>query len=359
MMTNVPSPASAPGFDSVPPQTAAQSPKRKSPWKWILASLGCFTLIIGICAICGYLTFVASSFDVSGPESLRFTSTTISGKGDSTVAIINISGVTEDFDTSGSILSEATSSADSISKMIDYAVDKENADAILIRLNTPGGTLTSAETICHKIKSVRQDGVYTMAWIETQGASGGYYIASCTDWIASRQEAITGSIGVIMQVIDITSFLESIGFRVRTITNTEAGLKSGDDIFTQGSDTDKIYTEILNQGYDQFIDAVADGRSGKAKSLSRSQIVALADGRVYTGAQAYENGLLDEIAYYSDAISSIKRYAGLPEDAKVVEIHKQAGFFDSLIYAVARKIIPIEVTIQHPGITLMAISNYN
>lgn len=350
-----------PAYSSTPvqPTTYIQQPqKRSGAWKWLLGGAGCVVFLILACGLCGYLMFSASSLGGTGIESLEFTAKTVSGTGEEVVAIIDISGMLEDFDGGESLLSGSISSADAVNKMIDYAVDEQKADAILFRLNTPGGTLTSAETICHKIKEVRGEGVYTMAWIETEGASGGYYIASCTDWIAARQESITGSIGVVIQIIDINAFLESIGFKVRTITNTEGTLKSGDDIFTPGSDTDKIYTEILNEGYDQFITAVAEGRLGKDKKLTKTDIIELADGRVYTGKQAYTNGLVDELAYQEDAIDSVIANADLSSDATVIEITRQVAWFDSFYTSTVGKLFPVEVTVQQPGMTVMAISTY-
>lgn len=311
------------------------------------------------CGLCAFITLYASrnigSNDISD---VTYTSRLLSGDGDETVAIININGVIQDFDGAESILSSSTASAESLLNMIDFAIEDQNATAILFRMNTPGGTLTGAETVCHKIKEIREQGVYTVSWIETESASGGYYIASCTDWIISRQEAITGSIGVVIQAIDTNAFLESIGFKVRVITNSEGTLKSGSDLYTEGSETEMIYREILDEGYNQFIDAVAEGRRGKASNLSRSQIGALADGRIYTGAQAEENGLIDELGYYTDAISCIIDRANLSDNAKIIQIEPQVSFYDSLAGATIHKLIPVDINVAQPGITLMAISTY-
>lgn len=330
--------------------------KRSHTWRWILGSVGCVTLILLSCGVCAYLMFSAQFFSSTSISDSTYSAKTISGTGDDTVAIIDIKGVVQDFSGAESILSASSASAESVLDMIDYAIEKQEANAILFRLNTPGGTLTASETICKKINDIRDQGIYTMAWVETEGASGGYYIASCTDWILSRQEAITGSIGVVIQVIDVNSFLESIGFRIRTISNTEGILKTGGDIFTEGSETERIYTDILDEGYNQFINAVAEGRKDKEMGLTRAQVIALADGRIYTGAQAESNGLIDGLAYFEDAISIIITKAELSNDAKIVQIQPQIGFFDSIAGVTLRKLIPITIDAKQPGITIMAVS---
>ena len=352
---------------TVPPSTPSTTPrftyqpekKKSNFWKWLLGGFGCVAVILISCGACAYiLYFSTQSWSATGIADTAYSAKTLWGSGEDIVAVIDINGVIQDFAGAESLLTTTSASAESILQMIDYAIEDQNADAILFRLNTPGGTLTGAETVCHKINEIRKEGVYTMSWIETEGASGGYYIASCTDWIVSRQEAITGSIGVVIQVIDINSFLESIGFKVRVISNTEGTLKSGDDIFIEGSETEQIYREVLDEGYNQFIDAVTTGREDKDKRLTRAQITALADGRIYTGLQAEENGLIDELGYYEDAIESVISKADLEQGAKVIQIEPQVSFLDSFAGITLRKLFPIEIDAQQPGITLMAISTY-
>lgn len=330
---------------------------KKSCWKWFFVTIGGCGFLLLMCGLCLYITGMSyGKFPLETPTT-SYTTEIIQGHGEDKVAVIDINGVIIDFPQGPSLFDINAISSEEVNRMIDFAVSNKKVKAILFRLNTPGGTLTAAETICKKIKEVREKDIYTLAWIHTQGTSGGYYIASCTDWIVARKDSITGSIGISIEAIDAYAFLEKLGFRVRTITNTKGIQKTGEDIFREGSETEKIYRAILDEGFNQFIDTIEEGRRGKEKSLTRDEILALSDGRIYSGKQAFENGLVDELGYEKDAINTIIDKADLSEDATIELIKPEVNFWNMLTSQAISKILKIEITDQFSGLKLMAIMN--
>lgn len=334
-----------------------QERRKNNVWKWLLGILGCCTLIVLSCSLCFYFSFKAQGISSFYETTTNYTAEAIQGSADDTIAVIDITGFISDFGGGIPLDGSSITSAEEIEKMIDYAVIDKEADAILFRINSPGGTLTGAETICQKIKEVKAKGIYTLAWIHTQGASGGYYIASCTDWIVSRQDSTTGSIGVVVEAMDVDAFLEKLGFKVRKIANTNSKYKTGEDIFVEGSEVDKQMKAILDENYEQFIGVIVEGRKGKAAKLTRSKILALSDGRIFSGKQAYQNGLIDEIGYQDDAVSSTISLAKLDSDATVIIIKQNKGFWGQLVTASLKKIMPPTIEVPTPGIVVLAIAD--
>jgi len=332
-------------------------PQKKSPWKRILITLGGCGFLIVLCSICIYLLTLSAGITELRTPTTKYTTEILEGKEKEKVAVIDIKGTIMDFAQPPSLFDMGITSAEEINKMIEFAINDENVKAILFRLNTPGGSLTAVETICAKIKEAQEKDIYTAAWIHTEGASGGYYVASCTNWIIARKDSITGSIGVAVEAIDAYSFLEKIGFRVKVITNTQGTKKAGQDLFTEGSETERIYKSILDEGYEQFIDRVEEGRKGKEKNLTRSEIIKLSDGRIYSGAQAYKNGLVDQLGDEKTAVKTIKEKAKLPESATVELIKRQSSFWDMLAMQSLTKLFRIEITDNISGIRLVAIAN--
>lgn len=184
--------------------------------------------------------------------------------------------------------------------------------ALILRVNSPGGGVYESAELTDKIMEVQTEKeipVYTV--MESMAASGGYYIAANSDKIYAQAETLTGSIGVIMQGFNVSGLLDKLGIEDRTI-------KSG-DLKDLGSMTREntseelaVMQDLVDNMYERFIDTVERGRD-----LSRDEIYTLADGRIYDGAQAVENGLVDQLGYFNDALIDLRESYSL-EDAQVI-----------------------------------------
>lgn len=194
----------------------------------------------------------------------------------------------------------------------------ETIKAIVLRVNSPGGGVYENAELADKIIEVKKERdipVYTV--MENMAASGGYYIAANSEKIYAQAETITGSIGVIMQGFNVSQLLDKLGIEDTTI-------KSGDfkDLgsMTRENSSEElaIMQSLVDNMYERFIDTVEVGRK-----LSRDEIYKLADGRIYDGSQAVENGLVDELGYFDDALIDLRKSYSL-EDSQLI-IFEESG----------------------------------
>jgi protease-4 len=151
-------------------------------------------------------------------------------------------------------------------------------------------------------------------------ASGGYYIACAADEIIACRSTVTGSIGVLMQTMEVTGTMQKIGVRADTIKSGPQKA-AGSPFETLTPDQREIFQAVVDDLYGQFITVVAAGRP----NLSPDQILKLADGRIYTATQALEYGLIDRIGTMTDAIHAAKTRAGI-RSAMVVSYTRPYGY---------------------------------
>lgn len=188
----------------------------------------------------------------------------------------------------------------------------ETIDAILLRINSPGGYLYESAQLTDKIFEVKEAldiPVYTI--MEKVAASGGYYVAMPSDKIYAHAETITGSIGVIQQRLNASELLDKLGIEDQTITSGD--LKDMGSTTRESTEKEEaVLKELTDRSFERFIDVVEKGRP-----LSREEIYTLADGRIYDGEQAVENGLVDDLGYLSDALLDLRETYSL-EDSQLV-----------------------------------------
>lgn len=242
---------------------------------------------------------------------------TLAGTPD-TIAVIRIEGPIAGGEGSSDILG-STVGADRIIEHIREAQNDDSIKAVVLRINSPGGSAAASQEIGNEVVKLRDSGKVVVTSMGDVAASGGYWIASLSDKIVANPATITGSIGVIMQLNNLEEFYRKLGLEVITI-------KSGPhkDMGSAARDLTEKEREILqamvNDIFDQFVNVVADGRK-----MDVERVRAIADGRVFTGRQAVEAGLVDELGDFYDAVDTAAELAGL-EDYDVREIGRLSPF---------------------------------
>ena len=178
--------------------------------------------------------------------------------------------------------------------------------AIVVRIDSPGGGVAPSQEIYNAIKRVRKEKNKTVvASMGTVAASGGYYIAVAADRILANPGTLTGSIGVIMQMANFHELLEKIG--VKSVVVKSGKFKDLGSPFRPMSEEDRqVLESVMNDTLNQFIEAVADGRS-----MDSAEVEQLADGRIFTGRQAKSVLLVDEIGDLHDAIKLAGELSGI------------------------------------------------
>jgi protease-4 len=247
-----------------------------------------------------------------------FEEKTIEGKGKNKILLIDISGIITSEKKSFFIGSNTEPDIVArIKEELDKAASDKKIKAIILKINSPGGTVTSSDIIYREIlKFKKKTNVFVAACLIDIATSGGYYISNAADEIIAHPTTVTGSIGVIAMKFNIKGLMDKLGV-------TEESIKSGDkkDLLSPfrgiTSEEQRIIQDIINSLHNQFLEVVKNGR----KDISIDDLKILADGRVFTAGQALDYKLIDKIGYLEDAIKSAKKNAGL-KDARVVIYHR-------------------------------------
>lgn len=230
-----------------------------------------------------------------------------------TVAVINVDGTIVDGRGGPQFLPFGTSTvgSDTIAPALREAAADDSVSAIVVRVNSPGGSVTASETLWREVKKARKRGKPVVASMGSVAASGGYYIAVAADAVVASPATITGSIGVLTGKLVIRDLLGRLGVGSDTVrTNANADAWAIDTPFTpeqrahREAEADLLYAD--------FVERVAEGRN-----LTKDAVDRVARGRVWTGADALERGLVDELGGFRTALRRAKILAGLDEDADV------------------------------------------
>ncbi|MCS7184907.1 MAG: signal peptide peptidase SppA [bacterium] len=201
--------------------------------------------------------------------------------------------------------------ADKWAKSIRRFANDSTVRAIVLRINSPGGSVGSVQEIVEAIKYAKSKGKKVVASLADVAASGGYYIAVYSDKIVALPGTITGSIGVVLTAPNIEGLMKKIGVSVRII---KAGnMKDIGSIFREMTKEEiKHLEELVNEAYNQFLEAVKNQRK-----LTESEIADTCDGRIFTGTLAKNKKLVDIIGGFEDAINIAREISNAP-DAEVI-----------------------------------------
>jgi len=210
-----------------------------------------------------------------------------------------------------------------IKDQLDRAVRDKHVKAIILRIDSPGGEVVASDAIYRALADVRDDTnrvIKVISYIETVGASGAYYAAMGTDYVVANELSITGSIGVIMQTFNFRHLMDKVGIEAYTFKS--GNLKDILNPTREPTEDEKALVQnLIMEVYEKFVGIVSDERDIDLDKLKNG----LADGRIYSGKQAKEANLIDEVGYFEDAIDAAKDLAKIKE-AKVVQYTKPFSF---------------------------------
>ncbi len=257
------------------------------------------------------------------------------------VAVVRIDGVITE-GVAPSFWSQGSGAARSLAEL-GAIRGRRNVRAVVIRLNSPGGSAAASQEIAREVEEVRASGRKVVASMGDMSASGAYWVACSADRIVADPATVTGSIGVITRVPQLTSLYRRMGIE-------EEVFKSGKykDMGSPGraltGDERSIFVAMVEDVYGQFVNQVAGSRH-----LSADRVRELADGRVYTGRQAVGAGLVDVLGNLDDAVRLAGSLAGVKGEPRVVEV-RLGGWWPLAAALVAR---PGEAPWREPGGVVM------
>jgi protease IV len=203
-------------------------------------------------------------------------------------------------------------------------LDNSAVRAIVVRINSPGGVVGPTQEVYEALRRLRKAGKPVVASLGAVAASGGYYIAAAADRIYANPGTLTGSIGVIMQLANVEGLFKKIGVDY-VVVKAGAHKDIGNPSRPMTPEERRILQALLDDVHAQFIDAVADGRH-----LERRAVVAFADGRIFSGAQAKRLQMVDALGGLEDAVEGAAALAGLPPHPRVIQPRRRFSLFDLL-----------------------------
>jgi protease IV len=226
--------------------------------------------------------------------------------------------------------------------VLDELADDDSVKALILRIDSPGGTFVGGESLAIALQRVAQKKpVVTI--MDDVAASAGYMIATATDHIIARRGTITGSIGVIFPTTSVVDFFEKLGVTFDAIKSDP--LKANPSPFEETLPAARAWTQtVVDQMKGVFVEMVAAGRP----NLTPAEVARLADGRIYTGDQALANGLIDEIGGEREARAWLAANRDVPADLAVVEvtIDEEEWWLAALLGSGGKSLLPEALTLD-------------
>ena len=196
--------------------------------------------------------------------------------------------------------------------MLDAIAEDDDVKALVVRINSPGGSVAGSEALYERIREVAAKKPVTSV-MATLAASGGYLTAMATDHIVARQTTITGSIGVLYRSPHFAGLFETVGIGVNEVKSDP--VKAGASIYTAMSEeTRAVYQRLIDDSYEWFLDIVVERRG-----MERPRAMGLADGSVYMGRRALANGLIDALGNEKTALEWLESERDIPKGLPVVD----------------------------------------
>lgn len=284
------------------PVYVAAAPKKKSGWRvfWgiflglsVLANIVFFVMIIGLMAVIvtGQADMITEKVLVRGPRTNK-------------IAVIRVHGLID------------SAMAQDVIEQIEYARNDSHVKAIILNVDSPGGTISGSDQIHNAVLRYRNEYKKpVVGFMQNLAASGGYYISVATDEIVAEPTTITGSVGVIMGYLVLQDLLEG-KLGIEPVIIKSGARKDWPSSFHKPSEEELQYFQekIIGPAFERFKKIVADGR----EALSIEDVTRLADGSIFSAQEALEEKMIDELGYFDDVVAKAMELAHL-DKAQVVE----------------------------------------
>ncbi len=270
--------------------------------KWFLGIIGALAFVT--LAFVGIIVWGISSAVSSADGG---TETIVTGSG-SKIAVVELKGV-------------IVGSDDVVRQLKKYS-ENSAIRAIVLRIDSPGGGVVPSQEIYEQVRLVRESGKPVVVSMGSLAASGGYYVACGGSRLVANRGTLTGSIGVISEFLTYGDALRKLGVDMRTIKSGR--LKdSGNPMRKMTDEEVRYFQSLMDDVHRQFIDVVEEERG-----IDHAQLLQLADGRVFTGEEAADLGLVDTIGTYEDAIAIAAGMAGISGEPSIVKERKRSSWYD-------------------------------
>lgn len=221
------------------------------------------------------------------------------------IAVVNVEGTIIDGESD-----EENAGGDTIARILRKVYDDNSVKAVVLRVNSPGGSAFASEIIRQETENLQKIGKPVIVSMGAMAASGGYWISSTADYIIADENTITGSIGIFAMFPTFENSIKKIGVSSDGVSTTELANTSA--FSPLAKPVQDIYQTEIEHGYDRFLEIVSKGRQ-----LSKTQVDKLAQGQVWLGSDAFQNGLVDEIGSFNEAVNKAEQLVNQRQDTAV------------------------------------------
>ncbi|HHF7125449.1 TPA: signal peptide peptidase SppA [Haemophilus influenzae] len=221
------------------------------------------------------------------------------------IVVVNVEGAIIDGESD-----DENSGGDTIARILRKAYDDNSVKAVVLRVNSPGGSAFASEIIRQETENLQKIGKPVIVSMGAMAASGGYWISSTADYIIADENTITGSIGIFAMFPTFENSIKKIGVSSDGVSTTELANTSA--FSPLAKPVQDIYQTEIEHGYDRFLEIVSKGRQ-----LSKTQVDKLAQGQVWLGSDAFQNGLVDEIGSFNEAVNKAEQLVNQRQDTAV------------------------------------------
>ncbi|MBI3786488.1 MAG: signal peptide peptidase SppA [Deltaproteobacteria bacterium] len=252
----------------------------------------------------------------------------VGGKGDAKILLLDISNVITDQEEQGPFgVSVRPGMTSRVREELEKAADDDRVKGVLLRINSPGGTVTASDIIYHELMRFKEEHrLPVVAHMMDMGTSGAYYIALAADQIVASPTTVTGSVGVIMAGVNFSGLMEKLGVKNQTF---KAGKHKdiASPLRPLTAADEQLMQSVLDDMHQRFLGLVRERRS----AMNADALQTISDGRIVTAAQALQAGLVDQIGYADDAIRLLKQRAGIG-DARII-LYRRPNEYAENIYS--------------------------
>lgn len=325
------------------PHEGASNGTLRAPWPWL------FRLLAGLLVCMGASGCV--SFELLGGMPKPLEERLISGERGPKILLLKIDGVISLREPERDVIGPpADSTVSRVREVLDRARRDPEIAAVVLRIDSPGGTATASDVVYEEISRFkREQEVPVVAHLLGLATSGGYYVAMAADTVVAHPTTVTGSIGVLFVGLNVVGLMDKLGIENQTLT-AGAEKDAGSPLRRMTGAERAHFQSVLDDLHGRFQRVVELGRPG----LEAPEVAELANGRIYSAAQARELGLVDELGNLDRSLELARERAGLDE-ARVVSYHRPREY-DNNIYtrAGAEPVLRLELPapfswLQRPG----------
>ncbi len=326
------------------PERDSAEPGRRQRRRWPFVVGGLVALgLVGLAVVAVIVVLAVGAGDPTAPA--VYEEEYISGDGPEKIAVVPVEGTIASAESSvGGV--QPTATPEGLSDALRQAADDPSVVAVVLEINTPGGGVTASDEMHQSIldfkKNTETPVVVSMG---DTAASGGYYISTAADRIVANETTLTGSLGVIFQLTNFSEAADKYGIR-QVVIKSGQFKDIGNSFREMRPEEREIFQSLVDESYAEFVSVISEGRG-----LSEERVREIADGRIYSGSQAKELGLVDSFGGLDEAAAIAAELAGTTETT-VVRYVETPTFSETLLAGFAPREPEVEQVMDAAGLNL-------